>query len=102
VFPTGPDRGEIILSDAAPGETVMECRLWCGGMKRRRLIGASMLGIFSATIGALGFGWLLPVSLPLGVTVALGWDLFARYRDRAHLRRRVQAFVHNTNYLKTM
>jgi hypothetical protein len=98
----GPDRGEIVLSETAPGETEIECRLWCYGMSRLRLLRSALVGILVATVTALGFGWLLPLALSVGVVTSVVWDLVVRAREQALLRRRVQAFVRNTNYLKTV
>jgi hypothetical protein len=98
----GPDRGEIVLSETASGETEIECRLWCGGMGRLRLLRAALVGVLVATATALGFGWLLPLSLSVGVISSVGWDVVIRARQLAVLRRQFQAFVRNTNYLKTV
>jgi len=101
-LPTGPDRGEISLSENVPGETEVQYRLWCRGLARRRLLHAVVLGALVATITALVFGWLIHISTPVGIVVALVWDVVARFRQRSMLRRRVEAFMHNTNYLRTV
>jgi len=97
-----PDHGEIELFEERSGATVVECRIWCGGMARRRLLQAVFLGGLLATVGALAFGWLIHTAIPVGVAVGLVWDLAGRFVDRATIRRQVEAFGRNTNYLKTM
>lgn len=97
-----PDRGEILLSSESSGETVVECRLWCGGMDLRRLLMAAVLGALLATVTALLFGWLIHWSIPLGGAAAVAFDLVGRHRDRSQLRHQIQAFVHNTTYLKAI
>jgi hypothetical protein len=97
-----PDRGEIRLTEDPSGETQMDCQLWCFGMTIWRLLHAIAAGAVVATVGALLFGWLIVVSVPVGVGVALIWDIWGRLRDRTWLRRRVEAFVRNTNYLRSV
>ena len=102
LLPALPDRGEIALSEESSGGTVLECRLWCQGMHYRRLLQSLFLGALAATVVALVFGWLVHISIPVGVAVGVAWDVTRRYRDHAGLRRRVEAFAGNTNYLKSM
>jgi len=102
LFPTGPDRGEIELEEIVPGETILSCRLWCNGMARRRLLYAVVAGALVGALAALAAGWLRHISLPLALVVALSWQLIGRFREQSALRRQIEAFVHNTNYLKTM
>jgi len=101
-LPGMPNRGEIELIEEDSGGTRLECRFWCHGMSYRRLVQAVCLGALIATITALAFGWLIHLSIPLGVGVGVAWDLVGGYRDRSSLRRRVEAFARNTTYLKTM
>lgn len=97
-----PDRGELRLTEDPSGGTQLDCQLWCFGMMVWRLVHAVVAGAVVATAGALLFGWLMVVSVPVGVGVALVWDVLGRRRDRAWLRRRVEAFVRNTNYLRSV
>ena len=99
---SGPERGEIVLFEPAPGETRIECKLWCTSMAMRRLLRAAALGALVATSTSLLLGWLLPAALPAGLATAVVWERVTRHRERALLRRRVSAFIHNTNYLKTV
>lgn len=97
-----PDRGELVVEEDAQGETSVECRLWCRGIDRRQLMLSAGLGALVAVVVALAFDWLLPLSALVGGVVAIGWDLAARRRRVRHLRRRVEAFVANMAYLKTV
>lgn len=101
-LPGMPNRGEIELVEEDSGGTRLECRFWCRGMSTRRLVQAVGLGALVATMSALAFGWLIHLSIPLGLGVGLVWDLVGGQRDRSSLRRRVEAFARNTTYLKTM
>jgi hypothetical protein len=79
--------------------TSIRCRLWCGGMRRRGLLLAALVGVVVATVGALAFGWLITVSIPLGVGVALVADLLIWRSQRAALRRRVEAYLSDLEHL---
>jgi len=57
-----------------------------------RAVPARPRGIW-ATIASLAFGWLVHLSLPLGVGVGVVWDLLSGRRDRASLRRRIEVFA---------
>jgi hypothetical protein len=97
-----PDRGEIVLSEASPGETALECRLWCTGMSLRRLIISTLMGVMVATMAALLFGWLIHWTIPTGLGVAVIHDLTARWQDRSTIERQIDGFVRNITYLKSM
>ena len=101
-LPTVPDQGEIVLFEESSGGTRIECRLWCRKMGHRRLLQAVLLGALVASVAALAFGWLIHVSIPASGLASIAWDLLTRHRDRTRLRRQVEAFAHNTSYLKTM
>ena len=95
-----PDRGELLLTSESSGETAVECRLWCAGMSLRRLVLSALVGALVATLAALGLGWLIHWSIPLGALVALFTDLVGRQRQRSQLRHQIEAYIHNTTYLK--
>ena len=104
-----PDRGEIRLTEEASGDTRVECRIWCRSLFLRRLIGGILLGV--GVVGLLAAGlWVLKLSprsqwtwaSAFGTLTAIVDCAAGRWMDRARLRRQVQAYLHNTTYLKAI
>lgn len=102
VLSSVPDRGELRLEESERGETRVTCEVWCRGMSLRRGFIAILSGASLATLGALGFDWLMVVSGPVGAAAALLLDGLLWGRDRRRLRRQVTAFIKNTTYLKSL
>jgi hypothetical protein len=111
-----PDRGEIRLTTEASGDTRVECRIWCRSLFLRRLIGGILLAVGMAGLIAAGL-WVLKLAPrnqglwtgtvgmwtgAVGLLTALVSSTAGRRMDRARLRRQVQAYLHNTTYLKAI
>lgn len=96
-----PDAGELRLESTEAGCRVV-CQLRCGGLRRRRLFISALVGGLTATLGTLAFGWLLAVSAPVAGVAAVLADVLGWRRDRRELRRRVETYLHNSAYLKTL
>lgn len=101
-FSSVPDRGELRLEENEKGETRVTCEIWCRGMSLRRGALAILAGASLATLGTLGFDWLMTVSLPLAAAATLLLDGLLWGRDRRRLRRQITAFIKNTTYLKSL
>ncbi len=101
-FSSTPDRGELELRESDRGETEIQCRVWGRGMGLRRALLAALAGGTLASVGALGFDWLMLVSLPVGAALALALDAALLVHDRRRLRRQITAFLENTTYLKSL
>jgi hypothetical protein len=102
LFSLVPDRGELRLTENERGETEVRCEIWCRGMGIRRAALGVAAGATLATLAALGFDWLMVVSLPVGAALALAVDGLLWVRDRRRLRRQITAFIKNTTYLKPL
>ena len=97
-----PDRGELRFAESDRGETEVTCEIWCRGMSLRRASISILAGASLATFAALGFDWLMVLSLPVGAGLALFLDGLLWVRDRRRLRRQITAFIKNTTYLKSL
>jgi len=93
-----PDSGEIEV-EATAGSTQVTCRLDCAGLRLRRLVISVGLGATLASVTALAFGWLIVVSVPVACIASALADIVGWRRERAQLRRRVETYITNTNYL---
>lgn len=96
-----PDYGEISVRKTNEGSS-LEVRLWCSGARRRAFSKAALVGGLGATVATLAFGWLLVVSVPSAVTLAIGADLLDWRAQRRALQRRVEVYVANTAYQRAI
>jgi len=102
VLQRAPDRGEILLSTDESGDTLVECRVWARGLGLRRMLRASIVGAGVISLASLGLGWPLHWAALTGLVIGFLTDGVGWWADRAHFRRQVVAYVHNTTYLKSM
>jgi hypothetical protein len=58
------------------------------------------VGGLAATAAALGMGWLIHWTFPVGVAVGLLAYLAGVWSGHRRLQREVHSFLQNTNYLK--
>lgn len=98
-FAAAPDRGEILISTDESGETQIECRVWCWTLAARWLLSGCGVGLLVGGLAVLA-GSARSTAMGAGLLVAVGWCLAAWLIGRSRLRRQIEAFLHNTTYLK--
>jgi len=94
-----PDRGEILISTDASGQTQIECRVWCWTLVARWLLAGLGIGVLAGGVAALA-GSTRTTAVVAGLVVAVVWHLAAWWLGRARMRRQIEAYLHNTTYLK--
>ena len=72
------------------------------GLGLRRMLRASIVGAGVISLASLGLGWPLHWAALTGLVIGFLTDGVGWWADRAHFRRQVVAYVHNTTYLKSM
>jgi len=98
-FANAPDRGEILISTDPNGETQVECRVWCWTLIARWLLVGCGVGLLVGGLAVLA-GSTRSTAIGAGLVVAAVWNAAAWLIGRSRLRRQIEAFLHNTTYLK--
>jgi len=94
-----PEKGELVIEETESSEYRVTSSLWCAGLRRRCLLQSALVGAVMATVAALAFGWLIHISIPLGVGTAVGVDQILWGGWKKRLRGIILSFINNREQL---
>jgi hypothetical protein len=94
-----PDRGEIQLEEATK-DTVLHCRIWYLRLLLRRSLLMLLVGLVVGMVSSTRLS--LSVSAGVAVVVTVVLVICDHLVTRGRLRRSIEAYIHNTTYLKAM
>jgi hypothetical protein len=97
-----PQQGKLELSELQGGGTKIRLELACHNLRRTQFFKAALAGGFIGFLALLGFGWLITISAPLSVAVALLVDQIGWRQRRRGIAIEATNFVRNFELMEQL
>ena len=91
-----PGHALLQVKDSVKGVAQVRVEVWFPGLRRRCLMWAVLAGALLATAGALAWGWLISVSIPVSVASAFVVDQVCWRSWRRRKSHSIQALLQNS------